>query len=271
MKDKHLVLLDLDGTALYDWKTISQETINSVKKVITLGHIVVIATGRPFRSSKVFYDTLGLKTPIINYNGALIHNPHDQTFKEITNYISLDSILKVFDDIDNLIENAFCEYYEDIYLYKKAENIMPLIHPEGGKIIEGEFKNTLKTNPNGCILLASKGNTQLVEEYLDNNFKGILNHRNWGNEYEQVIEVYSPNTCKGIAMNHISEYFNIRNEKIIAFGDGYNDVEMIKNAGIGVAMENAVEIVKEVASKQTLSNQNHGVAHFLNKFFNLDD
>ncbi len=269
MNNPYLILLDLDGTTLYDWQTLNDETIAVIRQVKALGHIVCIVTGRPYRSSKIFYDKLQLDTPIINYNGALIHHPHNHHFDEITREIDLNNILKVFNDISHLIENAFCEYYEDIYLYKMSEDIMPLIHPEGGNIIAGDFKQTLKLNPNGFVLLTYPNKHNEVGKYLDENFKGILNYRNWGGEYSQIIEIYTPETSKGIGLNYLSTYFEIPKEKILAFGDGENDVEMIRNAGIGVAMANAVDSVKKEAQHITKSNSENGVATFLKEFFNL--
>jgi len=267
--DKYLIFLDLDGTVLYDWQTINEKTVETIDKVTSLGHIVCISTGRPYRSSKVFYDKLKLKTPIINYNGALIHHPYNDHFDEITREINLNYILKVFKDIGHLIENAFCEYYEDIYLYKENDDIMPLVHPEGGNVIIGDFNKTLHLNPNGFILLTYPNTTNQVEKYLEENLKDKLNFRNWGGDYQQIIEMYTPETNKGNAIKLISGYYNIPKERVIAFGDGENDIEMIKGAGIGVAMENAVENVKKVANYHTLSNIDDGVAHFLNKYFKL--
>ncbi len=269
MHDKHIIFVDLDGTILYDWETITDETINTINKVNELGHIVCIATGRPYRSSKVFYDRLGLRTPIINYNGALVHHPYDSQFDEITREINVNYILKVFEDIGHLIENAFCEYYEDIYLYKDSADIMPLVHPEGGKIITGQFKDTLHLNPNGFILLTYPGKADEVEEYLAKNLNDVLKFRNWGGNYSQIIEMYTPETNKGNSMKLICNYFNIPIDRTLAFGDGENDIEMIRDAGLGVAMANSVDNVKKVAKAHTLSNTENGVAHFLTKYFNL--
>jgi 5-amino-6-(5-phospho-D-ribitylamino)uracil phosphatase len=265
----YLIALDLDGTTLYDWQTLTDETIDTVKKIKDLGHRVVIATGRPYRSSKKFYDQLGLDTPIINYNGALIQHPFDKNFTEQEKYIPLMAVNRIFDEMEEYIENAFCEHYEDIYLVKNNETILPLVHPEGGKIIEGIFKDTLQLNPNGFILVAKPGQHHHIENFIDEHFKDQLGHRNWGGESKQIIEVFSPETCKGIAIKYLADYYNIPIENTMAFGDGHNDTEMIREAGIGIAMENAVDEVKQVSDHITLSNKENGVAHFLKDFFNL--
>ena len=108
-----------------------------------------------------------------------------------------------------------------------------------------------------------------VENYFKTNFTGILNYRNWGGSYNQIIEIYTPETNKGNAIKFISSYFNIGLDYVIAFGDGENDVEMIDNAKFGVAMKNAVPNVKKVAKYHTLSNTDNGVSEFLKDFFNI--
>jgi 5-amino-6-(5-phospho-D-ribitylamino)uracil phosphatase len=266
---QYLIALDLDGTTLYDWQTLTDETIETIKKVKDLGHKIAIATGRPYRSSKKFYDQLGLDTPIINYNGALIQHPFDKDFTEQEKYIPLMAVNRIFDEMEEYIENAFCEHYEDIYLVKNNETILPLVHPEGGKIIEGSFKDTLQLNPNGFILVAKPGKHHHIENFIDEHFKGQLGHRNWGGEAKQIIEVFSPETCKGIALRYLADYYQIPMEQTMAFGDGHNDTEMIREAGIGVAMANAVEEVKKVSDHMTLSNKENGVAHFLKDYFKL--
>lgn len=267
--DQYLIALDLDGTTLYDWQTLNAETMKTIKKVKALGHIVVIATGRPYRSAKKFYDLLELDTPIINYNGALVQHPFDKQFTEQQKYIPLDFVNQIFNDMNDYIENAFCEHYEDIYLHQVNDDILPLVHPEGGKIIEGNFKDTLRTDPNGFILVAYPDKHQYIENYIKEKFKGRLNCRNWGGEFNKIIEVYSPETCKGFAIDYLAEYYQIPNSRVMAFGDGDNDTEMIRKAGIGVAMANAVDSVKEVSKYITLSNKENGVAHFLKDFFKL--
>lgn len=75
MNEKHLIVLDLDGTLLTDNKTISPRTKQTLLKLKENGHEVMIATGRPFRSSELYYRELGLTTPIVNFNGAFVHHP----------------------------------------------------------------------------------------------------------------------------------------------------------------------------------------------------
>lgn len=94
MENKHLIALDLDGTLLTDKKEISPRTKQAVLSAIEAGHIVVIATGRPHRASIDFYQELGLDTPMVNFNGALIHHPRDSKWDVLHNPLPLETAYK---------------------------------------------------------------------------------------------------------------------------------------------------------------------------------
>lgn len=81
--EKKLILTDLDGTLLRDDETVSDLTIDVVNKLISMGHIVCIATGRPLRSSLHIYKKLKLKTIIANLNGSILTHPNDKNFLPI--------------------------------------------------------------------------------------------------------------------------------------------------------------------------------------------
>ena len=72
---KKLIAIDLDGTTLNQDSIITDKTAKTLRRAIEDGHSVVIATGRPYRMSKNFYQQLQLTTPMINFNGALVHLP----------------------------------------------------------------------------------------------------------------------------------------------------------------------------------------------------
>lgn len=75
---KKLIAIDLDGTTLNQDSKITDKTARTLRRAIQDGHSVVIATGRPYRMSKNFYQELQLTTPMINFNGALVHLPDKQ-------------------------------------------------------------------------------------------------------------------------------------------------------------------------------------------------
>lgn len=101
--NQKLIALDLDGTTLNQAGTLSVQTIATLKAAQAAGHLVVIATGRPDSISEHFYDELGLTSPMINFNGALIHKPHQhwngerQTALTTQTALALKSLKTQFD------------------------------------------------------------------------------------------------------------------------------------------------------------------------------
>ncbi len=245
---KYLIALDLDGTLLYDWETLKPSTARYLKSLQDEGHTLVIATGRPYRSSERFYNLLDLNTPMINYNGGLISWRKNPDFEEISHFVSREAILDIFAHTKKHIDNAFCEIRDDIYLLEKREEIMGLLHYfNGAKLHVGPFDETLPSDPHGFIVVANKSEGHHIENYVKKHYKDEILVRNWGDDYQFIIELYTPKTNKGHALDYVAKTLGFKPEDIIAFGDGHNDIEMLQYAEIGVAMKNAHPELLEVA------------------------
>ncbi len=267
---KHLIALDLDGTLLYDWLTLDEGTRDYLNKLKEKGHHLVIATGRPYRSSIRFYEQLELDTPLINYNGGLITRPGDPAFDEVNILVNRDAVVDIFKNNKEHIDNAFCEIKDDIYLFKESEDIVELLHFFNGATMKiGAFDETLPGGTNGFIIVAKENQGQFIEEYVTKHYPGELMTRNWGSEYRFIIELYTPKTNKGRALRYVADYLGVEQDHIIAFGDGNNDLEMLEFAGTGVAMNNAREELKEVADVVSPhTNQERAIENFLDEYFN---
>lgn len=263
---KYLIAIDLDGTALYDMYTMTSITVVTLEKVKALGHEVVISTGRAFESTEHFYHKLKLKTPLINYNGGLVTLPVDDSFIQRTNFIPLDIIIDILKNNSDIIDNYIIKNNQEIYIknedqYTKKLNIK--------NAIQGEIEGNLNTNPNGFSVILKPDTHEILNTYIENNYFDKISFRAL-KEYDKIIcEINSKVSDKGDALLYVANYLNIDIKNVIAFGDADNDVGMIKVAGIGIAMENACDEVKEVADDFAMHHQKDGVAHYLIKFFNL--
>lgn len=266
---KYLIALDLDGTLLQDWESISETTMNYLKELHKQGHKIVIATGRPFRSTERFYDLLELDTPIINYNGGLVTSKHDKDFTPYSLTIDKEKVIDIFQKNREFIHNAFGEVGDDIYLLNDTDEIRPLLHYfNGARLFVGEFAETLDFNTNGFIIVANKGDGQYIEQFIKENYKEDVLCRNWGNEYRFIIELFTPDTNKGNGLEYVAKYLGFEQEDIIAFGDAHNDIEMIEYAGLGIAMSNAQDSLKDVADLiLPYSNKEDGIVKYLQEFF----
>lgn len=266
--EKYLFALDLDGTLLYDWESISEATKNYLKDIQKSGHQIVIATGRPFRSSQLFHRELGLKTPIINYNGGLVTSEFDDTFIPFSVTVKKEDILDIYNNNIQHIDNCFGEIYDDIFLHEDTEEIAPLLHNfNGARLFSGDLNNILTGDVNGFIIIGKKGEAEIIEKYIEDRFKGSVMCRNWGDHYAFVLEVYSPLTNKGSGLEYVAKHMDIPRKNVIAFGDAHNDIEMLQYAGLGVAMQNAQERLKVHADDITeYSNKEDGLIKYIEKF-----
>lgn len=266
MKEKYLIVLDLDGTLLKGFDQYDPDTFTYLKNLAKV-HTIVLATGRPYRSSKYYYDLLELKTPIINYNGSLVHQPNNPHFQKQLHTVNKDAICAFMNDLDAIFVNAFCEIEDNVYLWENTDEMIPYLHLEGGTLTIGPFSQTLPSDPHGAILVTKQDSEEALlaisEKYKSNSF----NLRIWHNDDLVISEVYSLNVNKATGIKTIQEALQIQDQKVIAIGDGHNDIEMIEYADIGVAMANGHEELLAVAKHTTTSQEEHGVMHFLTQFF----
>ncbi len=246
----YLIAVDLDGTLLYDFNTISDELAAFMIRVQDAGHKIVIATGRPYRSSKFAYELFRLDTPIINYNGGLITHPLDPDFEIVNHTAKKEVIIDIVESNEKYIRNAFCEVRDAIYLYKEEKAIEPLLHVQGSSLLEvGHFKDILRADPNGAIIIGKQGSGKLISEYIAKNHKDDVLSRVWDlrGEYDSIVEVYTRDSNKGKGLEYVAGKLGFKRENVIAIGDGHNDIEMIEYASLGVAIANSHPELLEVA------------------------
>lgn len=266
MENLYYIIIDLDGTLLWDFNSIDEETFEYLRYLKSLGHKISIATGRPLRSSKFVYDQIGLNTPIINYNGALVSNPTtNKIYVDLK--INKDSIIQIYEFIKPHLINLFCEVYDDIYLHNKTDEIIPFLHIEGSRLFTGNIKEILNTNPHSGIFFVEEQYVNTLISYVKTNFSKTLHARYWGPGKYHVVEVYDKSVDKGNALNVILNEYNISTDNIIAIGDAYNDLGLLSKVGISVGMKNASEDVLSKVKYITDSNTNQGVLKFLKQFF----
>ncbi len=240
--EKYLIALDLDGTILYDFDSLSETLCEFMHRIQDLGHKIVIATGRPFRSSKFVYDRFNLDTPIINYNGGLITHPLIKEFPVINYTVDKAAIIDIFENNVEHIRNAFSEVLDEIYLYREEKEIEPLLHVNGATdLIIGDLSKTLTKNPNGFIIIGKQGKGTIIKNYIDQKYNGSVCCRIWNlqGEFDSILEIYTPESNKGKGLAYVADYLGIKQDHIIAIGDGHNDIEMIQYANVGVCVRNA--------------------------------
>lgn len=265
----YLIILDLDGTLMLDFSKYDEKTFDYLKKLKHDGHIIMLATGRPLRSSYFVYEALELNTPLINYNGARITNPKDPNYPITDLRINKNDLLDIVEYARKDLINVFCEIIDDIYVLEYNEDIRPFLHINNdfGKVHSGEFKYTLPDHPNGALFFLKKEAIDSFVNYVHTHYEKKLFPRYWEVTNHYIVELYNPLVDKSVGFKAACDYYHIPFERTIAIGDGHNDIELLKSAHIGVAMKNAHPDLFPYATDVTDSVDNQGVLKFLKKFF----
>lgn len=260
---QHLIVLDLDGTLLTDNQTISPKTKQTLMKAKEAGHHVMIATGRPFRASNLYYQELDLTTPIVNFNGAYIHHPKNPSWQVLHTPIDMKVVHNVIDSVDKYqYKNLIAEVIDDVYIHVEDQRMMDIFKMGNPKVTIGNLRGNLNENPTSLLIHAAETNVPLIRQHLQEVHAELIEHRRWGAPFN-IIEVVRKGLNKAIGVSLIAKYLGIPRERIIAFGDEDNDLEMIDYAGIGVAMGNGIQELKSIANEVTGTNNEDGIANFL--------
>lgn len=269
MPNPHLIALDLDGTLLKDDKTISLRTKKTLQKAKEEGHIVVISTGRPFRASHLYYNELQLNTPIVNFNGAYVHHPLDASWGTYHTPLELSIAKDIVNACANFgVKNVYAEVIDDVYVRHLDEGMKHIFQFGSPKIYTGDLLHILQDHPTCLLIDATEREVDTIRKHLTDVHAEVVDHRKWAAPWH-IIEIVRSGMNKAIGLQKVADHYGISQEHIIAFGDEDNDFEMIEFAGHGVAMGNAIDELKSRANHVTLSNEEDGIALYLEKLLDL--
>ncbi len=265
MNKYKLIAIDCDGTLLDSITTIHIDNIKTIEKLKNMNYKIVIATGRPFRASKKFYNQLKLDTPMINYNGAYIHNPNDNNFIPLKKTINKDFIIDLENSLGNHFKSIMAETEDEVFVHNNNPKLSAYFWQDGIPIHEGKMKDVLTKDVNTIIIeLKSLDDISIFNNFMANHQNYI--YRYWGGNYPTVVELFVEKTNKAEGLRYIADYYNIPLSQIIAIGDADNDLDMIKMCGLGIAMKNSDEETKKAANIVTdFTNKEGGVSKILEK------
>ncbi|MED1470228.1 Cof-type HAD-IIB family hydrolase [Bacillus salipaludis] len=269
MAERHLIALDLDGTLLKDDKTISLKTKDILKKAQDAGHIVMIATGRPYRSSEMYYHELELDTPIVNFNGAFMHHPRNPGWGFFHEPLDVKVAKEIVDACRSFqFHNIIAEVMDDVYFHYHDEKLLDIFGMGKPKVTTGDLSNFLKDSPTSLLIHTEEDELRLIRQHLSEIHAEVIEQRSWAAPWH-VIEIIKSGINKAVGLKKAADFFNIPAERVVAFGDEDNDLEMIEYAGHGIAMGNAIDQLKNIANDVTLTNEEDGVGKYIADLLHL--
>lgn len=267
-----LLALDVDGTILDPEGQLRPAVQRAVAAVQARGMQVVLCTGRRFRSALPVAQALQLTLPLIVHNGALIkaldsgqtlyhcylsQEVYQQSLAILSQVGSPMLYIDAFHDgIDIITANSdrthpFQQaYLQDALAYcQMVSNISD--PPLQGIVMMSIMAEESHLQAFGGEVRAMLGSQAHVHVVANKNYQG------------SILEILHPSVSKWQALHQFAGQQGIAASQIIAVGDDANDLEMIRHAGLGIAMGNALDAVKAVADYVTLSNADEGLAHAL--------
>ncbi|MFR2987473.1 MAG: Cof-type HAD-IIB family hydrolase [Faecalibacillus sp.] len=258
-----LIALDLDGTLTDKNKNILEETKQELIKLAQKGVIIVLASGRPtagiFKEAKeLTLDQVG--GYLLSFNGARVLDyktnevVYEQTLSSEIAHEMYDRA-KAF-GLSPLTYNATEIITEDMENWIQLESFttkMNIKHVQ-------DFKKEVNFDVNKVLIT---GEPAYVAQILDDFKKPYEGKMSIYRSDPYFIECMANGIDKAASLDVLCKKLGIKQEETVAFGDGYNDLSLIEYCGYGVAMENAVDEVKERANYITLSNNDNGIAYCL--------
>ncbi|MFU0783019.1 MAG: phosphoglycolate phosphatase [Thermoanaerobacterium thermosaccharolyticum] len=268
-----LVAIDMDDTLLTYDKQISRENLEALQKAHDSGIYVVISTGRIYASAYAYSEFLGFKPYIIASNGAMIRDDKDnEIYKSV---LDIDLISYLIDLANR--NDVYYHFYSDKIVYSPESSSKYQKYGEWNRLYAETLRVKVEDIPKGSDFTKKLRDNIVKFVMFDEDVKKIKMVRaeidkTKGDKLETTssfynnIEILNKGINKGNGLRILGEYLGVDRSEMVAIGDSENDTEMVEFAGLGVAMENAIEKLKKTADFITKSNMENGVAYVINKF-----
>ncbi len=298
MKYKMLVL-DMDGTLLSEDQTISLKNKEAIHRARQAGIHVVLASGRHFNGLLSYIKELDLLGPdcfSVSCSGAVVtHNASGRVIYE--EHIDPMDVVELYESCENLGLDLCGYTHEGLVLqheslfsrYDSIANQSPLIHVDFSRVNKELLiykMNIINESPVNRQEIIDYFPRMTLEDYSVRD-KGPF-HENLLNELWRlpeniresynivrplpfIAELFHKHSNKAVGMEAIASRLGLGLDQVVAIGDSGNDVHMLEEAGLGIAMENARDEAKAAADVITLSNDDHGVAEAIFRFLLKDE
>lgn len=267
-----MIGVDLDGTLLKSDKELAPYTREILRRAIDQGILVMPSTGRPLTGvPKDLLEFPGIKYAV-TANGARVIDiatgkpmveellPHDIASKLMDVFERYDSFREIyFDGVGYASKEALANISKYLELPPMANYIAStrIAVDDVREKFEEEDRPVDKIQALFTSVEDRDAARAEIQDIPGIEITGAL---------PMNLEINAAGVNKGKAMIELGKVLGIPKEEIMAFGDGDNDLKMLKEVGVGVAMENAIESVKEAADYITLTNDEEGVARFIEKY-----
>lgn len=265
--DKKVLVLDIDGTLTNSKKEITQATKNAIWEMAAKGHDLVLASGRPTPGMRAAERELRMEEYggyLLSFNGAKVIECRtgEVIYQRLLSRALIPSLYRFAKEhscglITYLGDTVISAFEPDEYVALEAR-----INGIEIQVVEN-FVDFVDFDINKCLMTAPANVAPDYERQLRELYKGEASiYRS----EPFFIEIMPLNVDKATSLARILEVLGVKREDTICCGDGFNDISMVKYAGVGVAMGNAQKALKEVADYITASNDEDGIVEVIHEF-----
>jgi Cof subfamily protein (haloacid dehalogenase superfamily) len=267
--DIRLLVLDIDGTIVDESNRTRDSVARAVRSAERRGVAVALATGRLYQSALDAYESIGSTLPLICYEGAMIRQPHTG-FVHRHWPLEPDAVALLLDHAEPLSLSGCLSVHlhtqDDLYVsnlndaaikYFGESKVEPIVVSDLRRLSDRAATKVIVLSDDAQVI------ARLSSRLKDSSSRARVRQHN----SITLLEAFHPCVNKRLAVGYLAEeIMALRPENVMAIGDYFTDIEMLRYAGIGVAMGNAPAAVKASAGWVTTSVEEDGVARAVEKW-----
>lgn len=255
-----LIALDVDGTLLDDEHRISEKNKRTIRRAAEQGVKIVLCTGRGAMSAQPVMEELGLEGIMITHNGASIMDTQGNVLHEKTFTVR---------DIEDLI--TYCREHGVHYDLNTSSGMLLDQMPAAAEKMYSDYlatpervEDVLKVEM-PIVKFCMFGDKALIDQ-VERDWPPGRHALRFVRSGDYFVDVIRPDVTKGLALEKLAEIRQIDRTEILAMGNYYNDIDMLRFAGLGIAVANSPDEVKAAADEVTCSNNEDAVHVALSRY-----
>lgn len=257
-----IVFSDIDGTFLTNDHKVTEKTAAAVKSLLSKKIPFVLVSARMPEAIYPITEKIGVKIPIISYSGGLVLTEDEKILYD--KKILAEDTKNVLQEISARWSDITVNYYSGRKWFVRDNSdkrVVREMNITSATAENANFENLLEKNilPNKILIMTEPPICEEMEKELGKKFENL----NVVRSSKILLEIMDKTVTKAEGIEILLKHYNFSAENSVAFGDNYNDVEMLKFVGCGVAMGNAPDDVKKIAKEITNSNEEDGIYNFL--------
>ena len=258
-----LLVADIDGTIVTSRREITPGVLDAVRAARARGVRVLLATGRIWMSAEPYIRRIGADAPAILYNGGLVYDfERNEEWRRVhLDYAHARAVLEILRGFPDVQPHL---YVGDRVYAGTANEITDRYRRKDGLRVEevGDLIEFLPRDPMKILIIGARPNLERVAAEIRAHPMPI----NTVFSEETYFEILPTGSSKGVALRFVAERLGVPLPAVVAVGDNLNDLEMIQTAGLGVAMGNAPEALREAAGYVAPTNDEEGVRDVIERF-----